>query len=148
MAIQKTKRRGFTWDAEFKDYVAKVRDSLKEHGSVEMGNKELFFLCVAIGIKEQVKRPVPARKTDSARLEDLRDEDFALLKAMVISEVQDFQILLEEDGIYNLVEEYAAGGLAFLASEYDRSADFRNDLVTDFYGVILAYAAGSSRESE
>jgi hypothetical protein len=147
MAIQKTKRRGFTWDAEFKDYVAKIRDSLKEHGSVEMGNKELFFLCVAVGLKERLKRPVPARKTDSARLEDLRDEDFALLKAMVISEVQDFQILLEEDNIYNVVEEYGAGGLAFLAAEYDRSADFRNDLVSDFYVAILSHAADSSRES-
>jgi hypothetical protein len=120
--------------------VAKIRDSLKEHGSVEMGNKELFFLCVAVGLKEQVKRAVPARKTDSARLEDLRSEDFALLKSMVISEAKDFQVLLEEDRIYDLVEEYGAGGLAFLASEFDRSTDFRNDLVSDFYGVILNYS--------
>jgi hypothetical protein len=137
MAMIRTKRRGFSWDAEYKEYVAKIRDVLKENGNVEMGNKELFFLCVAVGVKEKVTRPVPARKTDSARLEDLRPEDFALLKSFVVSQKKDADLLLEEDKLYDVIEEYAAGGLAFLASSYDRSPDFRDDLITDFYHFVI-----------
>lgn len=136
MAIQKTKRRGFSWDVEFKDYVGKIRDSLKESGSVEMGNKELFFLCVAIGLKEKVTRDVPARKTDSARLEDLRSEDYAILKAMVISETENSEVLLEEDRLYDRVEQYAAGGLSYLAAQYDSSPDFKTDLIAELYKFV------------
>jgi hypothetical protein len=137
MTISKTKRRGFSWDVEYKDYVAKIRDVLKENGNVEMGNKELFFLCVAVGVKEKVTRPVPTRKTDSARLEDLRPEDFALLKSLVLAQKADADLLLEEDKLYDVIEEYGAGGLSFLASMFDRSPDFRSDLIAEFYRFVV-----------
>jgi hypothetical protein len=136
MGIEKTKRRGFTWDPEFKDYVARIRDSLKESGSVEMGNKELFFLCVAIGVKEKVTRDVPPRKTDSARLEDLRSEDYALLKSLVISENGSSDVLLEEDRVYDRIEQYAAGGLSYLSAQYDSSPDFKTDLVAELHRYV------------
>jgi hypothetical protein len=136
MTIKTTKRQGFSWDPDFKENVQTLRDFLRVEGEGELSNADLFLLCVAFGLREGVQRPVPPRRTDAVRLSYLQPEHFAMLKALAIVETKSSSCLLDEDEIYDIVEQYAAGGLAFLSAELESNASFPAWLTGELFKEI------------
>lgn len=113
-----TKRVGFSWDQDFKHVVNEIRRDLVGYGSDNGGepsSTELFLLFMAIGYREGVKRPKPASKSDGPRLEFIKPDQKSLIKAIALAESEDSEILLDEDALYDIAEQFAAGGLAILA---------------------------------
>tara|TARA_B110000503_G_scaffold91449_1_gene138034 strand:- start:218 stop:664 length:447 start_codon:yes stop_codon:yes gene_type:complete len=124
--MNKSKRVAFTWDQEYKSpYVDLIREALSGFGEkTELSNTELFVLFMTVGFEAGVRREVRTSKSDAARLEYITESQKAMIKAVGLSQADSAESLLDEDEIYKVSEEFAAGGLFILAKEYDNQPDF------------------------
>lgn len=123
--IRRTRRVAMTWNQELKD---SALPDLKGHvDTLNGGNvssKQLFFLCMGMGIQRNYLGEVPPRKSDAVRLEYLDEKDFALLKTVALAHKKDFKILLDEDAAYDIAEQFASGGLQIFADEMKEQPNF------------------------
>jgi hypothetical protein len=125
-SIKKTKRKALSWDKEYKDPgVSDLRLHLENLTKTKsVGNIEIFRLCLSIGYQSGLKRPTPPRATDAVRIEDLKETDSALFMMVALDDSKDSSILLDEDRIYDIVEQYAAQGLMILCQEMKNQPSF------------------------
>lgn len=130
-----SRRTGLTWDNETRGRVDDIKDKLSEAGVV-VGNRQLFLFCLGIGWKFQSNPGTPPRRTDSARLDTLKEKDYALFNAIAMEDSGSFEVLQERDRVLDIVEGYAAGGLRKLAEIYDNSHDFVSELVEEIWPAI------------
>lgn len=137
----KTKRQGTSWDPDFKEpFVKDLQAVLERMTHVNrVDNKEVFMLCLAIGFEAELKRDVPPRRTDAVRLSYLKDEDLALFRSIALSDSQNPDVLLNEDSVYDIVEQYAAGGLMILAEKIQKDANFADWLTQKLYVTTESY---------
>jgi hypothetical protein len=126
----KTKRTALSWDQEFKPVVKDLEEYLKRMtGENSVTNTELFMLCLAVGFDMNKTRPVPPRKSDAVRISYLKEPHLAIMKSVALTHSQNHMILMNEDEIYDVVEQYAAGGLEILAVEMKNQINFPAYLV-------------------
>ena len=76
-------------------------------------NKEQFLFAMAIGFKNQVKRPLDA-KDGFVRLVSMRPEDEALIDAVAIHDTGSADILSDREAVFRIAEEYAHAGIRLL----------------------------------
>ena len=123
--IRRTRRVAMTWNQELKD---SALPDLKGHVDALNGgnvsNKQLFFLCMGMGIQRNYLGEVPPKKADAVRLEYLDEKDFSLLKTVALAHKKDFKILLDEDAVYDIAEQFASGGLQIFADEMKEQPNF------------------------
>jgi len=132
-----SRRVALSWDKENKPRVDDLRSALSSGLPQALTNKELFLICLAYGWKSQVKSPsVPARQSDSARLDTLRAADWALFNSIAMSHVNSFEILGSKDDVLDVVESFAAGGLALLVKQLDATKDLFKFISNDLWPVI------------
>jgi hypothetical protein len=125
LAYVKSKRTALSWDPEFKPNLPDLENFLAkilEKNSVT--NTEIFMLCLGIGFNEGLKRDVPPRKSDAVRLSYLKEGHMAIVKSVAISDTKDDLVLLDEDKIYDIAEQYAATGLMMLSRAMKSEPDF------------------------
>lgn len=126
----KTKRTALSWDQEFKPVVKDLQEYLERMtGANSVTNTELFMLCLAVGFEMNKTRPVPPKKSDAVRISYLKEPHLAIMKSVALTHSQDHMILMNEDQIYDVVEQYAAGGLEILAVEMKNQVNFQAYLV-------------------
>jgi hypothetical protein len=134
-SVKVSKRSALTWDPDFQ---ARVKD-LEEHlesftkGGMKIANKTVFMLCLAVGFEMKKTRPRPPRKSDAVVLSYLNDQDKALMSSVALTHSGDHATLLDQDLVYDIVEEYAAGGLEVLVTQMDSGLDFSNYLTKLLY---------------
>jgi len=134
---KKSKRTALTWDQEYKPRIDELRDYL-DRGLGAKGaasNLSIFMLCLGVGFQMNKMRERPARKSDGPRLEYIMkaSEELATMRAVALAYSKDYETLLDEDKVFDIVEEYAAGGLEILCLEMDKQADFNSWLTTVLY---------------
>lgn len=126
----KTKRTALSWDQEFKPVVKDLEEYLKRMtGENSVTNTELFMLCLAVGFEMNKTRPVPPKKSDAVRISYLKEPHLAVMRSVALTHSQNHMILMNEDQIYDVVEQYAAGGLEILAVEMKNQVNFPAYLV-------------------
>ena len=136
-SISKTKRVALSWDQEFKNSVKDLEDYLaRATGANSISNSDVFMLCLAIGFELKKVRPVPPRKSDAVRLQYLKEPQIALMRSIALTHEKDYTVLLNEDKVYDVVEQYAAGGLEVLAVEMKQQNDFVGYLTKMLYKQI------------
>lgn len=131
---KKSKRTALTWDQDYKPRIDELRDYL-DRGLGAKGaasNLSIFMLCLGVGFQMKKLRERPVRKSDGPRLEYIMKsgEELATMRAVALAHSQDYEILLDEDKVFDIVEEYAAGGLEIICLEMDKQADFNSWLTT------------------
>ena len=135
--LKRTRRVAMTWNQELKD---SALPDLKAHVDAINGegvsSKQLFFLCMGIGLQRDFMGEVPPRKSDSVRLEYLDEKDFALLKTVALAYKKDFSILLDEDAAYDIAEQFASGGLQIFADEMKSQLNFPVWLISQLSGNL------------
>ena len=134
-AIKKTKRLALSWDQEFKQ---PTLDDLEYHlkrntEKNRISNLELFMLCLGIGFEAKQKRPTPPRKTDAVRLADIKEKTLAIWQAIAVSDTGSPEVLLDEDQVFDIIEQYAAAGLMILSVEMKNQPDFAGWLSSKLY---------------
>lgn len=91
------------------------------------------MICLGIGFDAKQKRPTPPRKTDAVRLADIKEKTLAIWQAIALAETKNPAVLLDEDAMYDIIEQYAAGGLMILSAEMDSQLDFAGWLSAKLY---------------
>ncbi len=129
--MKKSKRVAFSWDQEYKPALTDIESEIMGWGEKDntVSNGELFFLCVAMGFATGTTRPVPARKSDSVRFEAISLESISMLKVVAISNSENPEELIDEDLLFDRIEEYAAGGLMLLADAVQKEKNFKGWLL-------------------
>lgn len=129
--VKRTRRTALTWDQEYKKpNVDDLRDQLQKITKRSVSNKQMFMLCLGIGFDQNCIRGVPPRTSDAVRWDGVTEADYALFNSVALAHSKDYKILLDEDAIYDIVEQYAAGGLMIISKELNSQPDFSNWLRT------------------
>jgi hypothetical protein len=55
------------------------------------------------------------------------------MRTIALAQTKDYKVLLDEDRVYDIIEEYAAGGLELLVTQMDSGIDFQNFLTKLLY---------------
>jgi len=79
-------------------------------------NKEIFLAAMMVGYHEGGRVELK-NKEGYFREEYLTDEERALIKAIAVSTEGDLNVLLDEQKVYSIAEEYATGGIQFLKAK-------------------------------
>ena len=129
-SVKVSKRSALTWDPEFRPRVKDLEEHLGRftRGGMTIANKTVFMLCLAVGFELKKTRPRPPRRSDAVVLSYLNDQDKALMSSMALAHSGNHTVLLDEDLVYDIIEEYAAGGLEVLVTQMDAGLDFSNYL--------------------
>jgi len=88
---------------------------LKEKDSPFVGaqNKDVFLAAMVIGYKERSKIELK-KKEGYFRKDYLTDQDIALIRAISVSDEDSLNVLLNEQKVFSIAEQYAAGGIKLL----------------------------------
>jgi hypothetical protein len=141
--VKPTKRQAFSWDPEFRERTKDIEEQLGRFtgNKNDIGNKEVFMLALATGFHFKKQRPRPPRATDAVRLSAVREHEFAIFRSIALAHTKDYLILLDQDAMYDIIEEYAAGGLEILVTELDTGIDFKNFLTKLLFEQAKAVSA-------
>lgn len=128
--MNKTKRTGLSWPAEFSgeklEAISSLRKALGSDRKADLGNRPLFFLALAYAFNEGlIDDEVPPRKTNSARLSELNENHFHLLESIAIHYSGDRSILVEEDEVIDIAERFVSAGIKSLVHEHQTNPNFR-----------------------
>jgi len=96
-----------SYEKDFKDLLEKDSPLSKK------GNKHIFIMGMVMGFYNVSRVPLD-KKEQFVRIEYLNDDDKSLIKAIAINEENDLNILLDEERVYSIAEEYASGGIKYL----------------------------------
>jgi hypothetical protein len=104
-------------------------------------NKDIFLAALVVGYHEGVKLPLQS-KEGYFRTEYLKDEEKALIKSIAVATTGDLNILLDEQKIYSIAEEYATGGISLLRDKVQSGGygsyakKLENELLKNFEKVV------------
>lgn len=133
-----------SWDEDFKPRLDDLKFYLQKNTEKNrISNLDLFMICLGIGFDAKQKRPTPPRKTDAVRLADIKEKTLAIWQAIALAETKDPAVLLDEDAMYDIIEQYAAGGLMILSAEMDSQLDFAGWLSAKLYKQSESIAKSS-----
>jgi hypothetical protein len=140
--IKKSRRLALSWDQEYKPNLDDLKFWLDKNSEKnKVNNLDIFMLCLGIGLEAKEKRDVPQRKSDAVRLEYLKESTFALMKTIALFDSQDPLVLLDEDKIYDITEQYAAAGLKILTLEMKTQNDFPSWLRQKLFKKAQSFSA-------
>jgi len=129
----KSRRVALSWNPDFKDSVADIKYALRGTEEKDQSNGELFILCLGIGFKSKFKLSIPPRKSDAVRLSYLTERDISAMRAIAISETGRADVVTNEDEVFDIVEQFAAGGLALIAKRLADGDDIKKWLVAEIF---------------
>jgi len=91
---------------------------LKERDSpfANCQNKEVWLAAMVIGFNEGGRIPLK-NKEGYVREEYFTDEERTLIKSIAVATEENLNVLLDEQKIYSIGEEYATGGIAILKAK-------------------------------
>jgi dnd system-associated protein 4 len=93
--------------------------------------KDVFMWSVALGVKKGKRRPLVGNKEQIFRWDQFSQEiDIPALKTIALAETEEVEILLQEDQILRIAEEFANEGIRELKAELiDRPGNQLSNLV-------------------
>jgi len=94
--------------------------------------KDVFMWAVALGVKEGKRRPLSGSREQIFRWDQFsQDMDIPTLKAIALAESGEVEVLLQEDQILRIAEEYANAGIYEIKREImDQSGEALWNLVS------------------
>lgn len=141
-AYKKSKRLALSWDQEYKPSLENLKFWLDKNTEKQrVSNLDMFMLCLGVGLESAEKRDLPPRKSDAIRLETIKESTLAIWKALALLDTQDPMVLLDEDKIYDVIEQYAASGLKILTLEMETQNDFPSWLRQKLYKHAESFAS-------
>lgn len=128
----KTKRSALAWHPEYRDKIDEIRNSLVGFGANPgtPTSTELFLLFLSFGYNSGVRIELVGRINDGPRLEYINETQMALIKAVGLAESESADVLLEEDQVFTVVEEIAAGGQMLIYQAMKSERGFQDWLRT------------------
>jgi len=80
--------------------------------------KDIFMWAASLGYKRGERRPITGKKITVFRWAQFSPQfDIPVVKALALADMNDINVLLSQDVILNIVEEYANAGIHDLRSK-------------------------------
>ena len=99
--------------------------------------KDVFMWAVALGVKEGKRRPLSGSLEQIFRWDQFaQDMDIPALKAIALAETGEVEILLQEDKILRIAEEYANGGIHEIKREI---VDQPGEALWNLVGIVYPH---------
>lgn len=118
---------------------------LKERDSPFAGcdNKDVFLAAMAVGYNEHAKMEIQKGRRDGYFFSDnLKPDELAIVRAIAVAEEGSLNVLLDEQKVYSIAEQYASGGVRLLknnvfSGEYGSYAKkLESDLLRHYDEVV------------
>ncbi len=134
-----TRRTALSWDREAKERIDEIKLAFTRSG-LDLKNRQLFLICLGLGWQSKSNPGVPPRNSDSARMDTLMPEDWAFFNAIAMKATDSFETLSSKDGVLDIVEGYAAGGLRRLVEIYDSTQSLVDALAAEIWPLIESWS--------
>ena len=80
--------------------------------------KDVFMWAMALGVKANERRQLSGGRTQIFRWDQFsQDLDVPVLRAIAIAETEDVEVLMQEERILRIAEEYANAGIREISNE-------------------------------
>jgi len=76
-------------------------------------NKDVFLAAMVVGYHERARVPLKTKEGYFMKTY-LKEEELALINAIAVAEEKSLNILLDQQKVFSIAEEYAAGGIQLL----------------------------------
>lgn len=134
--MKKTTRTALSFMEEQMPSVNELKKALASEGQKELSSREIFLLAMAYGFSAKNKISGWKRTNNGVRLEYMQPKDETLIAALSISEHDDSSCLRETEKIYDLAEDYAAGGVSLLSAALAKERDFHSWIEAEVFQVF------------
>ena len=94
------------------------QEEMMRHKGGGRTRKEQFLVAMAIGFKNNVRRPLKTKR-DFFLTKDLRSEDETLLNAVAVHATDSVEVLSDREEVFKIAEEYAHAGIRLLVDRMD-----------------------------
>ena len=143
--MQKTTRTLLAFDERQLDQIASLREAFAIGDKKDISNKELLLIAMSIGFASKNRLQDFKRSNTGVRMEYFKPEDNVLFAALQVAETGDSKSLLEIERLYDLVEQYCAGGISVLHHAYLNENNFDQWFQAFVYSGLVEY--GNDGES-
>jgi len=101
--------------------------------------KEQFLFAMAVGFRNQVKRPLDARE-GFFLAKDMRPEDEALIDTVAIHDTGSVDVLFDRVAVFRIAEEYAHAGIRLLYDDVTsgQPGSFFKKLELELFSLVEA----------
>lgn len=131
----------FSWSKEAAESAPIINAKLAPEGAKNLGNGPLFWLCMTIGYIEG-QRGKPSTLQDVGRAPEIIKPESRAAAFAIAAEVIGIESWLDEDKVFGLAEEFAAGGLEILAGKIDTGV--REWVAERFYPAVSDFLANET----
>lgn len=122
--MKKTSRTFAAFDERQLESISGLRKAFAGDDKKEISNKELFMIGLGVGFNAKNKIIDFKKSNTGVRIEYFKDEDNTLFSALQVSTTGNANSLLAVEDLYDLAENYAAGGIAILANALQTERNF------------------------
>lgn len=134
--MKKTTRTLLAFDERQLEAISKLRIAFAGDDKQDISNKDLLLIALGIGFNAKNKLSDFKRSNTGVRMEYFKAEDNAIFAGLQVYETNKAESLLEIEALYNLAEQYAAGGIALLTEALERERDFHEWFHGYVYGCL------------
>lgn len=134
--IKKTTRTALSFMEDQMPSINELKKALSIDGQKELSSREIFLLAMAYGYSAKNKISGWKRNNNGPRLEYMQPRDETLMAAVSISEHDNPSCLRETESVYDLAEDYAAGGVALLGAALSKERDFHAWIEAEVFQVF------------
>ena len=138
--ILDTARSATSWDPDVKEFVDELRILLKSADGKLASNPQIFFLAMSVGFYKGVRGPKSPRSSDAARFEYMNEMDVARMRMVAVAESASADVLVSDEDVIDIAEQYANGGLALMRAEQESNPAFSSWLVTELFSQIESFS--------
>jgi hypothetical protein len=138
--VKRTSRTALSFKEDQMDVINELKKALAGSDQKILSSRELFLLGMAYGFSSRNKISGWKRLNNGVRLEYMQPKDETLLTAVSVAEHGDPKCLRDIEAVFDLAEDYAAGGIALLAaalrSERNFHAWIEGEVFSSFQSAI------------
>jgi hypothetical protein len=109
--MRKKPDRLFVEKNELKNF--KLLQEEKDSPLYKKENKDVFMMALMMGLKNGARLPL-RNKEGFIREDYLSNDEKSIIKAIAVNAEENLSVLLNLEKIYQIAEEYAAGGIKYL----------------------------------
>jgi hypothetical protein len=124
--MKKTTRTALSFKEDQMPSINELKKALAIDGPKELSSREIFLLAMAYGYSAKNKVRGWKRNNNGPRLEYMQPRDETLIAALSISEHDNPSCLRETEAVYDLAEDYAAGGIVLFATALSKERNFHS----------------------
>lgn len=131
--MKKSTRTALSFKEDQMELISKLKEALKSEGQKDLSSREIFLIAMAFGFSAQNKISGWKRLNNGVRLEYMQPKDSTLIAAVGIAEFGSPGSLREVEMVYDIAEDYAAGGFALLGEAMQRERNFHAWLESEVF---------------